>query len=167
MEDKELSFIRHSAFIIHHFSSGHSMSETDTALPIRIAIVEDNPGDVYILRKALREIGLRFTVDYLEDGEAAIDFFLRQGKYSAAQRPDVVILDLNLPRITGDEILRRVRIHPDLRNLSVIVLTTSDTAEDRQKMAALGVAYYFVKSGDLSAYLAVGRVIQEMTTAEC
>jgi CheY-like chemotaxis protein len=143
------------------------MTETDTALPIRIAVVEDNPADFYILRKALREIGLRFNIDHLEDGEAALDFFLRQGKYSAARRPDVVVLDLNLPRINGGEVLGRVRTHPDLRDLPVIVLTTSGTAEDRQKMATLGVAYYFVKSGDLSSYLAVGRVIQEMMNAEC
>src|SRR5262245_4343787 len=126
------------------------MTETD-ALPIRIAVVEDNPADLYILRKVLREIGLQFTIDHLEDGEAALDFFLRRGKYTASQRPDVVILDLNLPRINGDEVLGCVRTHPDHRDLPVIVLTTSGTAEDRQKMAALGVAHYFVKSGDLSS----------------
>lgn len=142
------------------------MTETDTALPIRIAVVEDNPADVYILRKALQEIGLRCTVDHLENGEAALDFLLRRGKYSAAQRPDVVILDLNLPRINGDEVLGRVRTHPDLRDLPVLVLSTSNTAEDRQKMAALGAAYYFVKSGDLSAYLAVGHTIRAMMNDE-
>jgi CheY-like chemotaxis protein len=142
------------------------MTAIDTAPPIRIAVVEDNPADAYILRKVLQETGLRVTVDHIQDGEEALDFFLRQGKYSAAQRPDVVILDLNLPRINGDEVLRRVRLHPDLRDLPVIVLSTSDTAEDRQKMVALGVAYYFVKSGDLSVYLAVGRAIQEMKDKE-
>jgi CheY-like chemotaxis protein len=142
------------------------MSETDATLPIRIAVVEDNPADLYILRKALQELGLRFTVDHLADGEAALDFFLRRGQYSAARRPDVVILDLNLPRINGDEVLGRVRTHPDLRDLPVIVLTTSGTAEDRGRMATLGVVSYFVKSGDLSAYLAVGRAIQEMMNYE-
>ena len=142
------------------------MTKADIPPPIRIAVVEDNPADVYILRKALQKIGLRFTVDHLQDGEAALDFFLRQGKYAAAQSPDVVILDLNLPRINGDEILRRIRLSPDLRDLPVIVLSTSDAAEDRQKMAALGVASYFVKSGDLSIYLAVGRAIQKMMNQE-
>jgi CheY-like chemotaxis protein len=138
------------------------MTDTGAARPIRIAVVEDNPADLYILRKALQEIGLRFTVDHLEDGEAALDFFLRRGKYAAARRPDVVVLDLNLPRINGDEVLGRVRAHPDHRDLPVIVLTTSGTAEDRQKMTALGVAHYFVKSGDLSSFLEVGRAIQKM-----
>ena len=138
------------------------MTEPDTVPPIRLAVVEDNPADVYILCKALQQIGLRFTVDHLQDGEVALDFFLQQGNYAAAQRPDVIILDLNLPRINGDEVLRRVRLHPDLRDLPVIVLSTSDTAEDLQKLTALGVAYHFVKSGDLSTYLAVGRAIQEM-----
>jgi CheY-like chemotaxis protein len=142
------------------------MSETDAALPIRIAVVEDNPADLYILRKALQEIGLRFTVDHLEDGEAALDFFLRRGTYSAARRPDVVVLDLNLPRINGDEVLGRVRTRPDLRDLPVIVLTTSGTAEDRRRMSALGVVHYFVKSGDLSSYLAVGHAIRKMMNCE-
>jgi CheY-like chemotaxis protein len=141
------------------------MTET-AALPIRIAVVEDNPADLYILCKALQEVGLRFSVDHLEDGEAALDFLLRRGKYSTAQRPDVVILDLNLPRINGDEVLGRVRSHPNHRDLPVIVLTTSGTAEDRQKMATLGVAHYFVKSGDLSSYLEVGRAIQKLMNYE-
>jgi CheY-like chemotaxis protein len=143
-----------------------TMPEKDTVAPIHIAVVEDNPADVYILRKALQEVGLQAIIDHLHDGEAALNFLLRRGEYTAARRPDVVILDLNLPRISGDEVLGRVRLLPDLRNLPVVVLTTSGTEEDRRRMADLGVIYYFVKSGDLSAYLAVGRAIQKMMDDE-
>jgi chemotaxis family two-component system response regulator Rcp1 len=140
------------------------MSPTDTSVPRRIAVVEDNPTDMYILQKVLEKAQLHFVMDHLEDGEEAILFLLRQGKYLHAPSPDLIILDLNLPRVSGAEVMVRIREDPIIQAIPVMVLTTSDTLEDKRKMADLGVVRYFTKSSNLADYFIIGETIKEFLT---
>jgi CheY-like chemotaxis protein len=140
------------------------MSPTDTSVPIRIAVVEDNPTDMYILQKVLERAQLHFVIDHLEDGEEAILFLLRQGKYLHAPSPGLIILDLNLPRVSGAEVLARIREDPIIQTIPVIVLTTSNTLEDKHKMAELGIVRYLTKSSNLADYYVIGETIKEFLT---
>jgi len=140
------------------------MSPTDTSVPIRIAIIEDNPTDMYILQKVLEKAQLHFVIDHLEDGEEAILFLLRQGKYLHAPSPDLIILDLNMPRVSGAEVMARIREDQIIQTIPVIVLTTSDTLEDKRQMSELGVVRYLTKSSNLADYLIIGETIKEFLT---
>jgi two-component system, chemotaxis family, response regulator Rcp1 len=142
------------------------MSPTDTSVPIRIAVVEDNPTDMYILQKVLEKAQVHFVIDYLEDGEEAILFLLRQGKYQQAPLPDLIILDLNMPRVSGAEVMTRIREDPIIQTIPVMVLTTSDTPEDKRKMAKLGVVRYLTKSSNLADYYTIGETIKEFLTSQ-
>jgi len=140
------------------------MSPTDPSVPIRIAVIEDNPTDMYILQKVLEKAQLHFVIDHLEDSEEAIRFLLRQGKYLHAPSPDLIILDLNMPRVSGAEVMARIREDPIIQTIPVIVLTTSDTLEDKRQMAELGVVRYLTKSSNLADYLIIGETIKEFLT---
>src|SRR5919201_1304379 len=91
-----------------------------------ILLVEDNPGDVLLTKEAFQEGRLAHHLSVVEDGEEAIRFLRRQGKHEHAPRPDLILLDLNLPKKDGRELLAEVKSDPALRHIPVIVLTTSD-----------------------------------------
>jgi two-component system, chemotaxis family, response regulator Rcp1 len=139
-------------------------TETSTSAPIRIAVVEDNPTDIYLLQKVLERVQLHFVIDHLEDGEEALLFLLRQGKHLQAPIPDLIILDLNIPRISGAELVTRIREDPTLQTIPIMVLSTSDTLEDKRQMAELGVVLYLTKSSKLTDYYAIGETIKEFLT---
>src|SRR5689334_22345449 len=92
----------------------------------RILLVEDNPGDVRLTREALKESQLEILLDVASDGEEALDFLMQRGKYKDAIRPDIILLDLNLPKKNGIEVLKELKTHDSLKKIPVIVLTTSD-----------------------------------------
>jgi CheY-like chemotaxis protein len=142
----------------------NKMNPTETSAPIRIAVVEDNPTDIYLLQKVLERVQLHFVIDHLEDGEEALLFLLRQGKYFQAPIPDLIILDLNMPRMSGAELITRIRKDPILQTIPVMVLSTSDTLEDKRQMAELGVVLYLTKSSKLTDYYAIGETIKEFLT---
>jgi two-component system, chemotaxis family, response regulator Rcp1 len=103
--------------------------------PIEILMVEDNPADARWAREALKEGRIQNETNLVADGEAAIAYLRRQGKYVSARRPDLILLDLNLPRKSGAEVLAEVKTDPDLRNIPVVVLTTS--AVERQHLVRM------------------------------
>jgi CheY-like chemotaxis protein len=140
------------------------MEPSKTSAPIRIAVVEDNPTDIYLLQKVLERVQLHFVIDHLEDGEEALLFLLRQGKHLQAPIPDLIILDLNMPRMSGAELINRIRKDPTLQTIPVMVLSTSDTLEDKRQMAELGVVLYLTKSSKLTDYYAIGETIKEFLT---
>lgn len=142
------------------------MSPTATSLPVRIAVIEDNPDDLYILRKALEKARVRFEIDHLDNGEAAIHYLLRQGPYANALPPDLIILDLNLPRLSGIEVITRVRDDPKVKAIPLIVLSTSLAREDQRKMTELGAVRYLIKSSNLQDFLAIGEIIREFLATE-
>ena len=117
-----------------------------------ILLVEDNPGDVRLTREALREGGLAVEMTAVPDGEEALAYLRRDGEHGDAPRPDLVLLDLNLPRKNGVEVLEEIKADPDLRAVPVIMLTTSASARDVSACYDRGVNCYVVKPLDLDDF---------------
>jgi CheY-like chemotaxis protein len=101
------------------------METASACVPIEILMVEDNPADVRWARETLKEARIQNTTNIVNDGEAAIYYLRRQGKYSGAVRPDLILLDLNLPKKSGSEVLAEIKTDAELRDIPVVVLTTS------------------------------------------
>ena len=98
--------------------------------PIRVLLVEDSPTDLLMTREALDRSKVLLDVHAVDDGEKTIEFLRRRGKYSNAPRPDLIILDLNLPKKDGREVLAEIKADPDLKSIPVVILTTSKADED-------------------------------------
>ncbi len=129
--------------------------------PIEILLVEDNAGDVRLTEEALREGKVRNNLHVARDGVEAIEFLRRQGKFAAAPRPDLVLLDLNLPRRDGREVLAEIKEDPDLRTIPVVVLTTSSAERDILRSYSLHANCYITKPVDLDQFVKVVRSIDE------
>src|SRR5262249_40991146 len=106
-----------------------------------------------------------YDLSHFTDGETALHFFLREGVYHHAPRPDLLVLDINVPRVTGHQLLQRLRERHVLPQMPVIVFTTSSAPRDRALMETLGVVSYIVKSPDLTRYLQIGQLIKEELAA--
>jgi len=106
------------------------MSDARGGNPIEILLVEDNPGDVRLTEEAFREGRIDNELHVVTDGESALDFLYRRGDHADAVQPDLVLLDLNLPKVDGMEVLERVKDDPDLKQIPVIVLTSSEDETD-------------------------------------
>jgi CheY-like chemotaxis protein len=128
--------------------------------PAQILLVEDSPGDVRLTREALRDAKICNALNVVRDGEAALAFLRREGEYAAAPRPDIVLLDLNLPRKDGREVLEEMKADDDLRRIPVIVLTTSLAEQDVLRSYDLHVNAYVTKPLDLDGFVAVVRSIE-------
>jgi len=127
-----------------------------------ILLVEDNPADVKITQRALRESGLPVDLIVVRDGQEAVDYLLRQGPHADRadwRSPDLILLDLNLPGMTGRQVLERVRSTPALRAVPVVVLTTSRRQEDIQQMYASGANTYIEKPHDFGHFVQALQVI--------
>lgn len=129
--------------------------------PIEILLVEDNPGDVELTRNALQRAKVRNALHVVEDGEEAMAFLRREGEYAQAPRPDVILLDLNLPRMDGREVLAEVKSDPELMNIPVVVLTTSSAEQDIVRSYRLHANCYITKPVDLDQFIEVVRSIQD------
>jgi two-component system response regulator len=130
--------------------------EMETAMlrPIDILLVEDNPADVLLLREALLEADLRSTVHVAEDGVCALGFLQQTGAYRSAPRPTMILLDLNLPRKSGREVLAEIKADPLLRAIPVVILTTSSDEEDVRRAYDLSANCYIVKPHDYYSFVA-------------
>jgi CheY-like chemotaxis protein len=127
-------------------------------LPRNILLAEDNPADVYLLREALnsRTGAGQVNLIVVTDGEQAMDYVQRRGQFGAALTPDLIVLDLNLPKSDGSDVLRCVREQSEFRTVPVVVLTSSDSPKDRSVAEKLGADCYITKPSDLDAFLALG-----------
>jgi len=130
------------------------------ARPMEILLVEDNPGDVRLTREALKDGEVASRLSVAPDGVEALRFLRREGPYAGTPRPDVVLLDLNLPRKDGWEVLEEVRRDPALREIPVVVLTSSDAERDVAAAYALQASRYFTKPADLDQFVAVVRWVE-------
>jgi len=120
-----------------------------------ILLVEDNPGDVRLMREALTANGASKSLNVVEDGEQALCFLYRNGAFTKAPRPDLIFLDLNLPRKDGREVLAEIKASDDLRRIPVIVLTTSESDVDVKRAYELHANCYVKKPADLDEYVSV------------
>lgn len=133
--------------------------QTDDSL--EILLVEDNPGDVRLMREALRERRVRYHMSVVEDGEQALAFLHRLPPFQEARRPDLIFLDLNLPKKDGREVLAELKEHDSLRRIPVVVLTTSDADRDVQRAYELHANCYVKKPVDLDRFLSVIHACEE------
>jgi chemotaxis family two-component system response regulator Rcp1 len=129
--------------------------------PVEILLVEDNPGDVQLTREALEEGKVKNHLHVVSDGVEALEFLRRRGRHEGAVRPDLVLLDLNLPRKDGREVLAEVKEDPELRRIPVVVLTTSDAEADIVRTYELHANCYIRKPVDLEQFLEVVKSIDD------
>ncbi len=128
---------------------------------VEILLVEDNAGDARLAREALREARIAHRLTWLPDGAEALAYLRRQGDYAAARRPDLMLLDLNIPRRNGREVLAAVKSDPELCRIPVLVLTTSQAQEDIRCAYQLNANGYISKPVDLDRFIAAVRAIEE------
>ena len=125
------------------------------APPVEILLVEDNPGDHRLTQEALREGKVYNNLHWVQDGVEALDFLKRRGKYADAPRPDIILLDLNLPKKDGRQVLSEIKQDDDLRYIPVVILTTSKAEEDVLKSYHLHANCYVTKPVDLEQFITV------------
>jgi chemotaxis family two-component system response regulator Rcp1 len=126
---------------------------------LNILVIEDSPSDVRLVREALKENSVRVQMTVARDGVEAMEY-LHQVERGAASRPDLVLLDLNLPRKNGREVLAEVKASPELRQIPVLVMTSSRADEDVQQAYNLNANCYITKPADLNEYVRVVRAIE-------
>jgi len=130
-------------------------------IPIEILLIEDNPGDVRLTQEALREGKVINNLNVVSDGVAAIEFLRQKGRYANATRPDVILLDLNLPRKDGREVLAEIKEDPELKRIPVVVITSSSAEEDVLRSYNLHANCYISKPVDLEQFVAVVKSIED------
>jgi CheY-like chemotaxis protein len=123
--------------------------------------VEDSPGDVRLTREALKEGKVRNNLSVVNDGVEAMEFLRRQGKYAEAPRPDIVLLDLNMPRKDGREVLAEMKSDESLKRIPVVILTTSEAEQDILKTYDLHANCYLTKPVDLEQFISIVKSVED------
>lgn len=127
---------------------------------IEILLVEDDPGDVRLTREALKGSKLRNNLHVVEDGEEAMEFLRKEGEFAESPRPDIILLDLNLPRKDGREVLEEIKEDSDLRRIPVVVLTTSENDEDILISYNLHANCYITKPVEMKQFVQIVKTIE-------
>ena len=128
--------------------------------PAEILMVEDNPGDIRLVREALKDSQLCTRLQSVSDGHEALAFLRKQGRYSNARRPDLILLDLNLPRKDGREVLAELKADPHLRRIPVVIVTSSTADDDIVKSYSHHANCYITKPLDLERFIDVIRAVE-------
>jgi CheY-like chemotaxis protein len=131
------------------------------AVPIDILLVEDNPGDVVLTQEALEEGKVLNNLYVASDGVEALNFLRKKGRHKNAVRPDLILLDLNLPKKDGREVLEEIKADPDLKRIPVVVLTTSQAEPDILRAYDLHANCYITKPVDLNQFIAIVESIRD------
>jgi two-component system response regulator len=129
------------------------------ATPIVVLLVEDSPGDVRLTREAFKDAKVHINLHVASDGTEAMDFLNREGKYSTVPRPDLILLDLNLPKKDGREVLKEIKESPTLKSIPVVILTTSASEADILRSYNLHANCYITKPVGLDGFLEVVKSI--------
>ncbi len=137
------------------------MNEQKRSTPVEILLVEDNPGDVRLTQEALKESKVTNNLSVAEDGVEALAFLKREGKYADAPHPDLLLLDLNLPKKDGRELLEEIKADENLRRIPVVVLTTSKAEEDILRMYDQHANCYITKPIDFDQFIEVVKSIED------
>jgi CheY-like chemotaxis protein len=127
---------------------------------INILLVEDNEGDARLVREAMRDIKMANALHRVADGEAAMEFLNRKGRYADVPRPDIILLDLNLPKKDGRQVLSEIKTDDDLKEIPVVILTVSSAEEDILKTYNLHANCYITKPIDLEQFMKVVKSIE-------
>lgn len=127
---------------------------------VQILLVEDNPGDIRLTQEALKEGSINNQLNVVKDGVEALEFLHKKGKYNSAPTPDIILLDLNLPRKDGREVLHEIKNDEVLRMIPVIILTTSDAEQDIVKSYKLHANCFITKPVDLDQFIYIIRQIE-------
>jgi CheY-like chemotaxis protein len=134
-------------------------ASAETTPPVEILLVEDNPGDVRLTKEALKEGKVYSNLHWARDGVEALEFLRRQGQHANAPRPDIILLDLNLPKKDGREVLQVIKSDDLLKHIPVVVLTTSKAEEDVLRSYELHANCYVTKPVDLDKFIVVVKSI--------
>ncbi|QCP50806.1 response regulator [Trinickia violacea] len=128
---------------------------------VHILLVEDSPTDVMMTREAMEHYKVLNPLHVVDDGVAAMEFLRREGQYRSARRPGLIILDLNLPRKSGREVLEELKTDPEYKNIPVVILTTSKAEEDIARSYGLHANCYITKPVDFEKFIDVVRTIND------
>jgi two-component system, chemotaxis family, response regulator Rcp1 len=137
------------------------MDYSDSNKPVDILLVEDNPGDARLAKEALKDSKIRNNLDIVGDGEEAMKFLKKEDKYANVSRPDLILLDLNLPKKDGREVLKEIKEDEDLKRIPVVILTTSKSEEDILKSYNLHANCYITKPIDFDQFMKVVKSIED------
>lgn len=137
------------------------MAMSRTGEPIEILLIEDNPGDVLLTREALKDGKVLHHLQVAQDGVEALALLRRQGPYATAARPDLILLDLNLPKKDGREVLAEIKFDDVLKRIPVVVLTTSEAEQDIVRSYDLHANCYITKPVDLEQFITIVRTIED------
>lgn len=138
-----------------------NISEGEDNMPVQVLLVEDSPGDVRLTREALRETGTDVNLHVASDGVEAMAFLRNEGKYAKAPRPDFILLDLNIPKLDGRQVLAQIKNDPNLKMIPTIILTTSDAEVDIVKSYQLQANCYISKPVQFEEFENVVRSIND------
>ena len=137
------------------------MTQFEGERPIEVLLVEDDPGDVMMTREAFHDYKLHNELHVVSDGAEAMAFLRQEGEYAGRPRPDLVLLDLNLPRMDGRQVLEAIKSDPELASIPVVVLTTSENEDDVLRSYSLHANAYVTKPVDFQRFIEVVRQIDD------
>lgn len=140
---------------------GNLFQSKPTLDPIEILLVEDNPGDVRLTQEALKEGKIKNNLHVVGDGKEALAYLHREEKYKNSIRPDLILLDLNLPKLDGREVLSKIKNDPSLKRIPVVVLTTSDAEQDITESYNRNANCYITKPVDLDHFVTIVKSIED------
>lgn len=129
--------------------------------PVEVLLVEDSPGDVRLTREALKEGKVRNNLNVVSDGVEAMEYLRREGPYAGALRPDIVLLDLNMPRKDGREVLAEMKADHSLKRIPVVILTTSEAEQDILRTYDLHANCYLTKPVDLDQFISIVKSVED------
>jgi two-component system, chemotaxis family, response regulator Rcp1 len=141
------------------------MDDSQPLQPIEILLVEDSYSDAHLTIKGLSQAKIANNLNWVEDGEKAIEYLTHQGEYATATRPDLILLDLNLPGMDGREVLTEIKSDPDLRRIPVVVLTTSMDEQDVFRSYELNANCYVTKPIDIHQFIHIVQLINDFWLA--
>ena len=137
------------------------MTQFEGERPVEVLLVEDDPGDVMMTREAFQDYKLHNQLHVVSDGAEAMEFLRQEGEHAGRPRPDLVLLDLNLPRMDGRQVLEAIKSDPELASIPVVVLTTSENEDDVLRSYSLHANAYVTKPVDFARFIEVIRQIDD------
>jgi DNA-binding response OmpR family regulator len=142
------------------------MSEHDSR-PLSLLLIEDSPADVFLVKQAMREQGLNAKIQVADDGDSAMNIINHMDDEAGNPCPDIVLLDLNIPKRSGEEVLARFRRSSKAANVPVVVMTSSESPVDRARALELGATEFFQKPSRLAEFMKLGRLVRSIHEHAC